>query len=331
VALPRRQVRPFVAILGRIGLAVGVLVAMALVVVLGREGYVDETGRDITFLSALYYASVSITTTGYGDITPVTDGARFLTLALVMPMRVAFLVILVGTTLEILTEQWREAVRLRRWRTHMHDHFVICGYGIKGRSAVQTLLRQGVDPQRIVVIDTDRAALEEANRAGLAAVHGNASRTAVLDAARIDRARAVVVAPNLDDTSVLVTLTARELNPAATIVAAVREVENAHLLTQSGADSVITSTEAAGRLLGLAIHNPRVVGVIEDLLTVGEGLDVIERDARPDEIGGPPRPARGELPVAVVRGSETLSFGAHGFHHLRAGDRIVCLCSDEQP
>ena len=113
------------------------------------------------------------------------------------------------------------------------------------------------------MIDTDPKVLEEA-------------RTAVLRQARVDDARAVVVTPPRDDTSTLVTLTARELNPAATIVASVREAGNAHLLHQSSADSVIVSSEAAGRLLGLATDQPNAVGVLEDLLQAGTGLELVE-------------------------------------------------------
>ena len=57
-----------------------------------------------------------------------------------------------------------------------------------------------------------------------------------------------------------------------------RETENAHLLEQGGADSVVVSSGAAGRLLGHAVRSPRVVQVLEDLLSVGEGLDVVERE-----------------------------------------------------
>jgi len=87
----------------------------------------------------------------------------------------------------------------------------------------------------------------------------------------------VVVAVSRDDAAVLATLTARELNPSATIVAAVREDENAHLLHESGASSVITSSSAAGRLLGLATTAPHITEVLEDLLSVGSGLDIVKR------------------------------------------------------
>ena len=63
-----------------------------------------------------------------------------------------------------------------------------------------------------------------------------------LNEAGVREASSVVVAVDRDDTAVLATLTARELNAKATIVASVREEENVHLLHQSGASSVITSS-----------------------------------------------------------------------------------------
>jgi voltage-gated potassium channel len=50
---------------------------------------------------------VSVTTTGYGDITPVTDAARLATILIVTPARILFLLLLLGTTIELLTERWR--------------------------------------------------------------------------------------------------------------------------------------------------------------------------------------------------------------------------------
>ncbi|MGD3903316.1 NAD-binding protein, partial [Xanthomonas citri pv. citri] len=129
---------------------------------------------------------------------------------------------------------------------------VVVGYGTKGRSAVAALLADGVPANQIVVIDTDQVSLDAANNSGLVTVKGSATKADVLRLAGVSRARAVVVAPNLDDTAVLVTLSVREIAPQAMIVASVRESENQHLLEQSGADSVVISSETAGRMLGLA-------------------------------------------------------------------------------
>jgi len=326
VTLPRR-VTPPLAVLGRrLLIAMGLMSFVALVSYLGRAGYRDSAGGEVGLLDAVYYATVSITTTGYGDIVPVSTEARLVTTLLVTPARILFLILLVGTTVEFLAEDARERLRIRRWRASLNDHTIVCGFGTKGRSAIDALVAGGTKTDDIVVIDNSAVALAAARAAGLAAVSGNGEETAVLEQAGIRRATAVVVAPDRDDTAVLMTLTARELNRGVTIVSAVREAENAHLLRESGADSVITSSGAAGRLLGLATETPRLVEVVEDLLTVGEGLDLIERDAAADELGGRGS-APGELVVAVIRDDELIRFDDPRAAELRSGDRLVCLCS----
>ncbi len=326
VTLPRRATPPLAVLGRRLAIAMGLMGFVAFVSWLGRSGYRDSAGGEVGLLDAVYYATVSITTTGYGDIVPVTAEARLVTTLLVTPARVLFLILLVGTTLEFLAEDARESLRVRRWRASLKDHTIVCGFGTKGRSAVEALVAGGVSADRIVVIDNSPDTLKVARAAGMAAVTGNGEETAVLEQAGIRKARAVVVAPDRDDTAVLITLTARELNRGVTIVSAVREAENAHLLRQSGADSVITSSAAAGRLLGLATDSPRLVEVLEDLLAVGEGLDLIERDASPDELAGRGS-APGQLVIAVSRGDELIRFDDPRAAELRSGDRVVCVCS----
>ena len=84
-----------------------------------------------------------MTSTGYGDITPVTDGARLVNIFVVMPAGVLFLVILVSTTLEVLAERTRTVYREKLWRRTLHDHTIVCGYGVKGRAAIETLRAHG--------------------------------------------------------------------------------------------------------------------------------------------------------------------------------------------
>jgi len=306
--------------------AAGLLAFVTLVAYVGRDGYRDNNGTPVGFLDALYYSTVSITTTGYGDITPVTQGTRLATTLLVTPARIVFLIILVGTTIEVLAERTRTAVRERVWRSGLKDHTIVIGFGTKGRAAVETLLARGVERDRIVVIDSDPQTIEEATGAGLAAVHGSAARATVLETAGVRDAAAVIVATDRDDAAVLITLTARELDPGATIVAAAREAENVHLLKQSGADSVILTSGAAGRLLGQAVHSPQTVEVLEDLLSVGSGIDMVEREIGPAEAGmSLARLASAEPIVAVVRGEHVLRFDDDRVAELREGDRLICL------
>ena len=107
--------------------------------------YLDKDGYNepLTFIDAVYYSAVSLSTVGYGDITPVTQEARLINIILITPIRIAFLILLVGTTLSVLTEETRRTLQIQRWRKRMRNHTVVVGYGTKGRSAVSALLADG--------------------------------------------------------------------------------------------------------------------------------------------------------------------------------------------
>jgi voltage-gated potassium channel len=314
----------------RMGLAVGLLLFVTLVAYIGRDGYRDSNGTPVGFLDALYYSTVSITTTGYGDVIPVTEGARLATTLLVTPARIIFLIILVGTTVEVLAQRTRDAVRERVWRKGLHGHTIVIGFGTKGRAAVETMIARGTPKESITVIDSRSDTVEDAARSGFAAVHGSAERASVLEAAGIRQAKAVIVAPDRDDSAVLMTLTVRELDPDAIIVAAAREAENVHLLRQSGANSVILTSGAAGRLLGQAVHSPHTVEVLEDLLNVGSGIDLVEREVRQEEEGRPvAEVSPGEPVLGIIRGGRLMRFDDDRIATVRAGDRVICLCGNE--
>ncbi|HEV7907152.1 MAG TPA: potassium channel family protein [Pseudonocardiaceae bacterium] len=322
IRMPDVVQSPVRSIVKRVIGAFAALVAAVLIVYLDRDGYRDVNGDGLSLLDCVYYATVSLSTTGYGDIAPASASARLVNVVVITPLRVLFLIVLVGTTLEVLTERSRQAFRIQKWRSKVRDHVVVIGYGTKGRSAVSALLGDGVAPGAIVVVDTAQEALEAASAIGLVTVHGSGTRNDVLRVAGVPQARAVVVAANRDDTSVLVTLTARELAPKAQIVASVRERENEHLLRQSGADSVVVSSETAGRLLGMATATPSVVDMVEDLLTPDAGLTITERDVEAAEIGGSPRHLP-DIVLGVVRDGTLYRVDAPEADAIEAGDRLL--------
>lgn len=330
IRLPAINRSPWWELGRRILAAVAILVLTVLLVYLDRGGYADngEVGA-IDFIDAMYYTTVTLSTTGYGDIAPVSSQARLVNAFVITPLRIGFLVLLIGTTLEVLATQGREMFRVARWRKHMDDHVVVIGYGTKGRSAVETLLNNGLAKESIIVVDPSNAALGEAHADGLAVVTGDATRREVLRRAGVARARQVIITTDRDDSTVLATLNVRQLSNDAYIVAAVREQNNVPLVRQSGADSVITSSDAVGRLLGLSSLSPTLGSVMEDLLTYGHGLEVAERDLLVPEVGKTPQSLPDQV-IAVVRDGQVHRYFEPVVTQLARGDRLIVVRPAEE-
>ena len=326
--IPEPFVSPTQRIIRRVIYAMTALFAAVMIVYLDRDGYRDVQDNGMSFLDCLYYATVSLSTTGYGDITPFTPSARLVNVLVITPLRVAFLIVLIGTTVETLTTQSRQALKIQRWRSKVRNHTIVVGYGTKGRTAVAAMVGDEIAPADIVVVDEDPAALERAKSAGLVTVRGSATDSEVLRLAGAQHAKAIIVATNRDDAAVLVTLTARELAPNAKIIAAVREAENQHLLEQSGADTTVVTSETAGRLLGIAVQTPSVVEMMEDLLTPDAGFAIAEREVEPKEVGGSPR-HNPDIVLGVVRGGELLRVDDPEVDALELGDRLLYIRSAE--
>ncbi|SFJ32608.1 potassium channel family protein [Nocardioides psychrotolerans] len=326
IALPDVVRSPWWELGRRLLAAVAILVGTVLLVYFDRGGYVDGNDPDniVSFTDSIYYTTVTLSTTGYGDIAPFTDQARLINAFVITPARIAFLVLLIGTTLEVLASQGRDMLRVSRWRKKMGHHVVVIGYGTKGRSAVETLLNNGLDREEVVIVDPSSIALADAHADGLAIVSGDATRREVLRRAGVGEADQIIITTNRDDSNVLAALTVRQLNPDAWIVAAVKEQENVPLMRQSGANSVITSSDAVGRLLGLSSLSPTLGSVMEDLLTYGEGLEVAERDLLVGEVGKQPQSLPDQV-ISVVRDEKVYRYFDPVVTQLARGDRLVVV------
>jgi voltage-gated potassium channel len=325
--LPARRRGPLGSFGIRVAIAVACVAITTVLVYAERDGYHDANGTPISWLDALYYATVTLSTTGYGDIVPATEQARLANVLIITPLRFVFLITLVGTTVEVLTQRSRDEFRIKRWRQSVQDHTVVVGFGVKGRSAFSALVDQGTEPGRVVVVSSDPGEIDEATALGAVGVVGDATREDVLRSASVQTASRIVVATDRDDTSVLVTLTARRLAPTATLVASARESQNTAVLRQSGADVVIPTAESAGRMLGLSLTSPVAGHLVEDLLEPHHGLEIVERAITSEELGVSPESlsARSVIVLAVVRGGAVHRFDERTVTTLQTGDRIVVI------
>src|SRR5687767_7616689 len=138
---------PVSALLRRIGLAVALILIVAVVLWWDRDGLRDTAhpDRSITFVDVFYFTVVSLTTVGYGDIVPVTDLARLINALLLTPIRIFLWVLFLGTAYELtlLRLRFREERQMKDLHDRLRDHVVVCGYGVKGRAIVSELLAHG--------------------------------------------------------------------------------------------------------------------------------------------------------------------------------------------
>lgn len=87
MSLPARPATPLAAVTRRMLLAAGLLALSMVIVYWGRFGYRDAAhpGHPLSVLGCVYHATVTLSTTGFGDIVPVTATARLVNTVLIIP------------------------------------------------------------------------------------------------------------------------------------------------------------------------------------------------------------------------------------------------------
>ena len=247
----RRQVK--IPVWGDLGIRLGVALSLLGLVIMihwwDRDGLVDNVDGDISFLDVVYFTMISVTTTGFGDIAPVTDRARLVESLIVTPVRIAVLFIFVGAAYDFVIKRSWEKWRMARIQEQLDDHVVVLGYGVSGSQSVGELIERGVDPHCIVVIDPSEERLADAEKLGVNVMAADATRDETLKSVRIDRAQSVLVSAGRDDTSILIVLTVRHLAPDVPISVVVRADDNELLARQAGANNVINPVRFTGLLL----------------------------------------------------------------------------------
>lgn len=288
-----------------------------------RDGLRQNSGEPVTFADILYFTMITITTVGYGDIVPVTQQARLFDTFVVTPIRLFVWLIFLGTAYDFLLKRVWERWRMTGIQRRLQDHVIVAGYGTSGSEAVRELVRRGADPSTLVVIDENAAALRAAEACGATVMEGNATRNAALEAARIGKARALVVSAGRDDTSILIVLTARRLAPDVPISVVIRSQDNEAIAQQAGATTVINPASFAGLLLAGSTHGAHTADYMADLAAAGGRVALRERAVTADEIGKPLSAITTGLGHRIYRGNRNYGFWEAEARQLEAGDLIV--------
>lgn len=310
------------AVLALVGMAVGVHW-------LDREGLRDTYDGQVSFVDAVYFTMISITTTGYGDIAPVSEQARLFDALIVTPIRVFVVLLFIGTTYQFVLRRTWERWLMARIQKNLSRHLVVAGFGKTGSEAVAELIARGEEPGQIVVIDCEASNLANAETLGCAIFQGDATRDTVLEAVRVASARAIIVATGRDDTSILVTLTARHLAPDVPISVIVKAEDNELPARVAGATTVINPVSFAGLLLAGSCRGPRTADYMLDLASIGGPVSLSERPVSAEEIGKSLSDIKTGLGVRIYRDGNHYSFAHPHAAILKAGDVIVEIVSEE--
>jgi voltage-gated potassium channel len=311
-----------------IGLRLGAALALIFLVVLvhwvDREGLQDSHDGSVSFLDVVYFTMISITTTGFGDIAPISDRSRMIEALIVTPIRFAVLFIFVGTAYHYIIKHSWEKWRMAHIQEALTGHIAVLGFGISGSNAVQELIARGTPAHCIVVLDKDRGRLGQAEALGCNVMEGDATRDDTLRAIRVANAQSVLVSAGRDDTSILIVLTVRHLAPEVPISAVVRAEDNELLARQAGADNVINPVRFTGLLLAGSAQGMHVADYLADLASVTGRVQLIERPAAAEEIGRPlDRLTSGGRGLRIYRRGTAIGFWEDAAQRLEAGDIVV--------
>lgn len=317
----RPSLTPWQSLALRIALVLGLMSLALAVHWYDRDGLRDNIDGEISFVDAIYFTTITITTVGYGDIVPVSDQAKLFESFVVTPIRVFVWLIFLGTAYDFVFRNSIDRIRTAMIRNALKHHTIVCGYGAGGTFAARELVAGGIKPEAIVVIDPDPERVAAATAEGFNAIQGDATHNSVLKAARIGTAAAVLVSTSQDDAAALVVLSARQLNPSVQISATARLEENEDLLIQAGADVVLNPIRMGGHMLARAAADPNAVDTLADLASADTGLLLAERAATPAEVGQRLDQIGPGIAIRLIRDGASLGFWDKPV--VAAGDTIV--------
>ena len=262
----------------RLRQTVRLLAAVAVTLVAGTIAFRETL--DESWFQSFYRTVITVTLTGL-DTVPKGDGPRVTSLVLI-----AAGLTIIGYVGAVIVEAIAGGVvtgalaERRRERTieHLHDHFIICGYGRVGRRVADEFRASDV---RYLVLDFHEDAIAAAREDGALMVEGDATSDENLRRAGLERARGLVAASDSDADNLYVVLSARSARPDLTIVARASGADAERKLVLAGADRVVLPYTTAGRAMANLVLKPQVTAFLDAVTTAtGPDLQLAEIEVR---------------------------------------------------
>src|SRR5882672_12539423 len=310
------------------------LAAVAIAIGFGAVGFYLIEGWSI--LDSLYVAAQTVTTVGYGDLTPATRNGRIFS--------TVFMLVGVGVVLYALTSVVQGIVqselvatfgqrRQSRKMSKLRNHFIICGAGRVGSHLVRGLIG---GEETFIVIEKDPQRVAELLDLGVIVMVRDATLEETLREAGVEHARGLAACLPNDADNVYVVLTARDLGPNLHIVARAAEEQAEVKLIRAGANRVVAPTIIGGYRMAVALTKP-AVGDFLDSITANKlelGFEQLEVDSVSSLVGCKLSETniRSELDIVIVsirRSNGQIVFNPSGEAVLESGDMLIAIGNSE--
>ena len=245
------------------------LLAVVVVFLGSTIGYHWITGAE--WGTCAYMTVITLSTVGYGEAIPLDENGKLWTCLTIVvgigTLSVAvtslFAVLLSGELLRL-----RGRSRMEAQINRLERHVIICGCGRMGALTAAVLKRRGVP---FVIVERDPVVIHEFSEKGLLYVEGDATTEEILQAAGLERARALVTVLPRDSDNLYISLTARGLRENLLIVARAEHPSAEIKLKRAGATRVILPHVVGANRIANILTRPGVVDFFE---TAAEGVDL---------------------------------------------------------
>ncbi|GAX87517.1 voltage-gated potassium channel [Lebetimonas natsushimae] len=246
-----------------------VLIAVVFIVFIGGsiiyvfEAHINPNIKNL--FDAYYWALITISTVGYGDISPVTQEGRTLTMFLII-VGVGIISFTTSIIASAFTEKLYEVKTEKVFREvdHYNEFYLICGFSDEAEILAEKLKKEKRD---FLIVDTDENRVNDATIRGYEAVKGDITQKVFLKKINFNKITKIFVLTNSDITNTFITLTLRSFSKNAEIIALAHEEKNISKLEKVGANYVIVPTKATALLAGVYIGSPITFAVIDAILS----------------------------------------------------------------
>lgn len=245
-----------------------VAVLLLAVIFFGVVGYMNLL--NVNFIDALYMTVITITTVGYGEVAEMTDAAKIFSIIIIFSGLAVVGYGLTTIAATLFEGRFQKAWRLKRMEANissLKNHYIICGAGETGYTAIKSFLNSKLD---FVVIEKNTVRAEELKREGILTVLGDATNEDALNIAKIKNAKGLISTLSTDADNVFTVLTAKQMNKKIYIVSKAIE-KNAHTkLLKAGADKTISPNEIGGQRMAALMIRPSVISFLDVITQAGE-------------------------------------------------------------